>query len=104
MITSGSTLSETLAAIRDEKLPLNLLEQYRDSLIHFKTDLLKAVAELKKKKAIYLMREPEKSAIARKMQWDASPEGQRLIDLEADLRGLPDEIDALMSRIYSAIR
>lgn len=46
----------------------------------------------------------EMSAIDRKTSWDASDSGQRLIDLEADLRGLPDEIDGLMSRIYSAIR
>lgn len=98
------SLSDVLASIRDEKLTLPLLEQYRDSLIHFKTDLLKSVADLKKKKAIYLIREPEKSAVSRKMQWDALPEGQRLIELEADLRGLPDEIDGLMSRIYAAIR
>lgn len=50
------------------------------------------------------MREPDKSAVARKMEWDASEGGQRLLDLEADLRGLPDEIDGLMSRIYAAIR
>lgn len=97
-------LRETLAAIRDDKLPLPMLESYRDTLIHFKTDILKAVASLKKAKALFLMREPEKSAVARKMEWDASESGQRLIDLEADLRGLPDEIDALMSRIFSAIR
>ena len=61
-------------------------------------------AKLKKAKALYLMRDPESSAIARKMAWDASDEGQLLIQREAELRGLPDEIDGLMSRIYSAIR
>jgi hypothetical protein len=98
------SLEDVLAAVRDENLPLPMLEKFRDTLIHFKTDLLKSVATYKKQKALFLMRDPESSAIARKMAWDASDEGQRLIDLEADLRGLPDEIDALMSRIYSAIR
>ena len=98
------TLSETLAAIREENLSLQNLEAMRDSLIHFKTDLLLSVAKLKKAKALYLMRNPQDSAIARKMAWDASDEGQLLIQREAELRGLPDEIDGLMSRIYSLIR
>lgn len=97
-------LEQTLAAIRDDKLPLQMLEKYRDDLIHFKTDLLKRVATLKKQKALFLIQHPEKSAIDRKMSWDASEIGQRLIELEGDLRGLPDEINGLMSRIYSAIR
>lgn len=50
------------------------------------------------------MRDPNMSAVGRKIAWEASDAGQQLIDLEADLRGLPDEIDGLMSRIYSAIR
>jgi hypothetical protein len=98
------TLKETLAAIRDDSLPLPMLEKYRDDLIHFKTDYLKLQATLKKKKALFLMEEPDKSAIARKLAFEASEDGQRLIDIDADLRGLPDEIDALMSRIYAAIR
>ena len=97
-------LHDTLQAVRDEKLTLPQLEKCRDDLIHFKTDLLKAIAELEKQEALFLMREPEKSAVARKMEWKATTEGQKLIDYKASLRGLPDEIDALMSRIYSAIR
>lgn len=97
-------LEQTLQAIRDEKLPLQMLEKYRDDLIHFKTDLLRVIATLKKQKALYLIQHPEKSAVDRKISWDASEVGQRLIELEADLRGLPDEIDGLMSRIYAAIR
>ena len=104
MKASEQDLAETLAAIRDDKLQLPQLEAFRDSLIHFKTDLLLSVAKLKKAKALYLMRNPQDSAIARKMAWDASDEGQLLIQREAELRGLPDEIDGLMSRIYSAIR
>lgn len=98
------SLKDVLSGIRDPALTLPQLETFRDTLIHFKTDLLKTVATLKKQKALFLMREPELSAIARKLAWDASEEGQCLIDYEADLRGLPDEIDALMSRIYAAIR
>lgn len=97
-------LETTLKEIRDEKLPLEMLERYRDTLIHLKTDLLKAVAEKKKERALFLIKNPDKSAVARKMEWEASEAGQRLIELEADLRGLPDEIDGLMSRIYSLIR
>jgi hypothetical protein len=99
-----TTLEDVLRKVRDEKLSLPQLEAFRDSLIHFKTDLLKTVAEYKKQRALFLMHDPEKSVALRKMEWDATPMGLLLIGFEADLRGLPDEIDALMSRIYSAIR
>lgn len=98
------TLYQTLEKIRDESLGLSDLEALRDSLIHYKTDLLQQESRLKKAKALFLMQEPDKSAAARKMEFDVTPEGQKLFEVVADLRGLPDEISGLLSRIFSKIR
>jgi len=97
-------LKDILEAVREEKIPLEMCEKYRDQLIHLKTQILLAEADLKKKRAKFLIEHPEKTAVQRKMEFDASPDGQRLMELQADLRALPAEIDSLQSRIYSHLR
>lgn len=99
-----TTLLSLLQEVKDENLPLEKLELFRDKLVHLKTDILRAEAELKKKRAMFLVKNPEQSAIQRKMEWDAGSEGQRLIELQADLRALPAEIDSLQGRIYGMLR
>src|SRR3990167_1465360 len=99
-----TTLKETLLAVRDENLTLPDIEKYRDALIHFRTDLFRAIAELKKKRALYLLSSTEPTAIGKKMHWEASEEGQQLISYEGDIAGLGGEIDALQGKIYSLIR
>lgn len=98
------TLKEVLLAVRDENLPLPMLEKYRDSLIHMKTDVAIEIAEKKKARAFFLMDSKEPTAAAKRMAWEVTPDGQRLIELEGYMRGIGGEIDALMSRIYSSIR
>lgn len=95
-------LEETLKAIRDDKLPLEQLEKLRDTLIHLKTDIGMQLAAKKKARAMYLIT-AEGSVAARKMAFDATPDGQRLIELEGYIRGLEGEIEALASRIYAAL-
>lgn len=99
-----STLTETLKAIRDDKLTLPQLEAFHEQMTHFKTDLAMQISTLKKARALYLVKDADKTAIERKMSWDASTEGQRLIELEGYMRGVPSELDSLKNRIYAAIR
>lgn len=97
-------LKEILEAVRDENLSLEQCEKYRDTLIHFKTDLHKAIADLKKSRAIYLVSSEVTGVEARKMAYDATEDGQRLIELKGMLGGVQGEIDALQSRIYGHLR
>ncbi len=97
-----SLLEDTLKAIRDDKLPLEQLEKLRDTLIHLKTDISIQLADKKKARAMYLI-SSEGSVAARKMAFDGTADGQRLIELEGYLRGLGGEIEALASRIYAAL-
>lgn len=96
-------LRETLVAVRDDKLPLPMLEKYRDTLIHFKTDLHEHIAELKKKRAQYLV-STEGSVASRKMAFDGTDDGQRLLSLQGHISGLQGEIDSLQGRIYGQLR
>ena len=97
-------LRETLKAIRDDALPLQSLEKFRDDLIHIRTDLHRLRAELKKKRALYMLSSKEETLGAKKMTWEGNEDGQRLIEVEGDLGGIGLEIDGLMSRIFSKIR
>lgn len=97
-------LQETLKAIRDERLPLEMLEKYRDDLIHFKTDLHNEIADYKKRRAIFLVTSEEKVLGLRKLLWEATDDGLRLTELKGMLGGLQGEIDSLQGRIYGQLR
>lgn len=99
-----SQLTDTLAAIKDEHLTLEQCEKYRDTLIHIKTSLHGEIAEYKKRRAIWLSESDIKGVEASKMAYDATGDGQRLIELKGMMGGLGGEIDALQSRIYGHLR
>ncbi len=102
-----SQLSELLEKVKDEHLSLSLCEKYRDELIHLKTSLHHSIAEYKKKRALFIMNHrptEQLSVVARKMAWDASNDGLRLIELVGMISGLQGEINALQSKIYAHLR
>lgn len=97
-------LLETLHAIRDEALPQELLEKYRDDLIHFRTDILRSIANLKMLRARFLLESKEPTLGAKEMAWNGSDNGLRLIELKGSIGGLGGEIDSLRDRIWHFIR
>jgi hypothetical protein len=97
-------LKELLIAVRDEKLTLPMLEKYRDQLIHVRSDILMEIATLKKARAFFLFECEEPTMVLKRMRWEVTKEGQRLIELEGYIRGLRSEIDSLQSRIYAELR
>lgn len=99
-----SQLKQVLEKVRDESLPLEMLEKYRDQLVHFKTDLHSTIADFKKKRAIWLVSSEISGVEAKKQAWDATEEGQRLIELKGMIMGLQGEIDSLQGRIYGMLR
>jgi len=94
-------LSDTLKAVKDERLNLEQLENYHIALTHFKTDLALEISKLKKARALFLMNSEEKTAIGKKMAWEVSEGGQRLIELEGYMIAVPSELSSLRSRIYA---
>ena len=97
-------LDEALRAVKDETLPLAKLEELRDDLIHLLTELRLERAKLKKLEAMYFLESKESSIQAKKYAWRATPEGQRLIEVDAYIPAVNMECDGLQSRIYAAIR
>ena len=99
-----SLLQELLEAVKDEHLPLEALEKYRDQLTHLKATMHLALADCKKSRALFLLASEEKTAAAKKIAWEASKEGQRLLELEGYIRAVSSELGSLQGRIYGAIR
>ncbi len=96
-------LKELLEAVKEEALSKELIEKYRDALIHIHTKVCIERAELKKTEAFFFINSKEESDIAKKRAWRVTPEGQRLLEIEAYKAALPKEIDSLRSRIYSLL-
>ncbi len=98
-------LRDLLLAVKDEKLSKEQIEKYRDEMIHLFTAICLELAEKKKLEALYFVKHmnPQVSDISIKRTWRASPEGQRLLELEAYKTALPKEIDSLKSRVYALL-
>lgn len=100
-----SKLTELLQKVRDEKLGLRDLEKFRDQLIYLKTDISIEISQKKKARALWMLSNaPESSVAQRKLLFEGTDTGQRLIELEGYYRGLQGEIDSLQSRVYAMLR
>lgn len=98
-------LKELLLAVRDEKLPLVLIEKYRDEMIHLHSDMQIALADIEKAEALYFVAHSsaDVSDISIKRKWRVEPQGQQGIQLNRELKALAKEIDSLKSRVYRLI-
>lgn len=98
-------LKELFLAVKDEKLPLILIEKYRDEMVHLHTDMQIELADLEKKEAKYFMdrAHPDVSDVSIKRQWRITPDGQREITVNRYLKAIAKEIDSLKSRVYRLI-
>lgn len=98
------TLLELLEAVKDENLSRQSLEKYRDDLIHVHTKAQLELAEIEKREAKYLAQKPpEVKSVVYQIQWDASDDGQRQIELNRILKAVAKEVDSLKSRVYALI-
>lgn len=82
-----SRLLELITAVQEPNLTKEQIEAYYDSMAGLHAQIIYEKAELEKKQALYIATSEEKTAVARKNAWNATPEGQRLIELKnyADL-------------------
>lgn len=108
-----SQLTDLLLKVKDENLPLNMVEKYRDELVHLHSAMQLEMADLEKKEAQFFLtyREgvdaglwgPDKkqpSDIEVKRKWRGTSEGQRLIELNRYVKAVSKEVDSLKSRVY----
>lgn len=98
-------LRELLQAVKEDNLPLEQVEKYRDELVHLHSAMQLELAELEKKEAIFFhdFMGPEVSDVSLKRRWRYKAEGLRMIELNRFIKACVKEIDSLKSRIYSLL-
>ena len=96
------TLQELITAIKDDKLDKYQLESYHSELCQLKSQLSLELGDLKKEKALFMVRREKGDSIAsRKEEWDATPRGQRKFEIESYISSTKALTDSIRSRLYS---
>jgi len=97
-------LTEIFKGIREDKLNRSDLEMYEQKLAGIYSDYMLEIGSLKKERALYFLerQRPEITDISIRRLWDASQNGQRLIELEANVKAVARMSSSIKSRIYQS--
>lgn len=96
------TLQELIISVKEKNLDKNQLEAYHSELCNLKAQLKQEFADLKKKKAIYMLgREQGESVASREISWGASHDGQRKFDIEGYIGSTTALIEGVKARLYN---
>ncbi len=96
------TIPELIEAVKEEKLSKEQLEGYQTQISYLFQRMQIEMAELEKKEAMF-MPITVMSVAQRKVEWKATPAGQRLIELKRYSVALRELLNSLKSRIYQLI-
>lgn len=96
------SLLNIIKEIKDENLTRGALEQYEQRLASLYAEMMVEIGELKKERALYFLerQKPDVSDVSIRRLWDAIPDGQRLIELEANVKAVSRMLSSIKSRIY----
>lgn len=99
-----TSLAEILKSVREENLSRGQLESYEQQLSGLYAEMMIELAEKKKERALYFLerQRPETSDVSIRRLFDASVDGQRLIELEAYVKAVSKMLSSIKSRIYQA--
>lgn len=96
-------LEATLLAIKDGSLVKEQLDVLYSDLAQLRSDVKMEMATLLKEKAMFMLRNPELSIAQRKVNWDGSDNGQRLIELRSYVSAIGDAMEGVKTRIYALL-
>lgn len=96
-----TTLQDLFLAIKEENLTKDRLEGYHKALSELRGQMRMELAEITKRKAVYLLQNPEISVAQRKITFAGTPDGQREIELKAYIGAVGDNLNSVKSRLYS---
>ena len=96
------TFADLIIAVKEDRLDKDQLEHYHTELCNLKAQFYLELAELKKEKALFMVRrEAGESVASRKELWDATPRGQRKFDIESHISSSKALTDSIKSRLYN---
>ncbi len=93
-------LFDLFQEVKDEKLEPEQLESYHKELSELRGMMKLELAIVMKQRAMFVLKNPELSATQRKINWQASPEGQREIELKAYISASSDNLSSLKARLF----
>ena len=95
------TFLDLLKAVKDENLDKQQLEDYHKALSELRGEMKLELAANKKRRAMFMLQNPELSVAQRKLNWEGTPDGQREIDLKGYIGAASDNLSSLKSRLFS---
>lgn len=97
------TLTEAIKKVREENLDKDQLEKYHLLLSGLLYDMKQEVASLEKAEAIFMAKDFGKdlSVADRKVFWKSTPQGQRLIEMKANVSSTNTMVGSIKTRLYS---
>lgn len=96
-----TTLQDLFAKVKEENLNKYQLEELHQKMSEVKAQAHLELGSIKKKRAMYEVRFPEKPVAVTKREWYGLPEGQRELELKAMLSALGTHLQSLKSRLYT---
>ena len=96
-------LLDLLQQVKDENLSKERLEDYFSQLSRLRADVKIELSGLQKEKAMFMLKEPEKSVAQRKIEWQGGEKGQREFELKAYVSAIGDHLNSLKTRIYALL-
>lgn len=97
-----TTLNEALEKVKDETLTKSQLESYHTKLSNLLSDIKLEIGKWKKERALFIAKNvPKDSIAAKKSEWEASINGQRLLELESYDAAIRVQLGSLKSRLYA---
>lgn len=95
-------LKDILIAVKESSLSKGQLEQYEQQLAGIYADMMVAIGEGKKERALYFLerQKPDVSDISIRRLFDATPIGQTLIENEHNVKAVGTMIRSVRSRIF----
>jgi len=94
-------LLELFKAIKDENLQKDQLESYHKTLTELYADMHMQLGEIKKKKGLFMLKNPEMTGVAIMREWNGNPDGQREIELKSYIKATSAQLSSLRSRLYA---
>lgn len=99
------TLKDLILSVKEKNLSKDQLEAYRDQMSHLYAEMQIEMAELEKEQALYMdatnASNIQDSVAQRKVKWNATTQGQRLIVLKRYCLAIKELLNSLKSRLYS---